>query len=523
MGHDGYQQQLTYDANGMRLSKREAGNSNRSTLEELLRGDIPGLPEIVEPSKSQTNKKDDTVPEELEWATTEYLYDLTQEYYQVIQEKKTSKSDTSKTAYAYGLERIAGYSVEKTDITDKTSYVYDGRGSVVQAVVAPAAGQKTLSSLPNMQVKVQSFSYAAFGEQMGRKISGFGYNAEDFDAATGMINLRARLYEPTVNRFSQKDILYGFVTAAISLNRSLYCVNNPLNYYDANGLLMESIGKSLAGAWKAIKSTFAGAYNGLTRNAHTFLERPSWKTATNWLSMGGYNAFENQLRINAQNFQKATQNPTVGNWANYFLSGQLDNAKMHLHRALDPSNPEQQWKSSFWVCSVVFAGYSAAGGQSVITGSTFPSTQSVIQWGDRYGAASGVVPAGTFDEAFKFSTSNLDNIWDMAKGGRTINGRRYSQHALERMAPDTPQVRAELYTRATKLAQERGFLPGTTQYSKFVDKYVNPRGIPPSVVENAILHGTKSLGNTVNTYLYITDDVGVIVNSQGDVITVYPK
>ena len=133
---------------------------------------------------------------------------------------------------------------------------------------------------------------------------------------------------------------------------------------------------------------------------------------------------------------------------------------MHLHRALDPSNPEQQWKSSFWVCSVVFAGYSAAGGQSVITGSTFPSTQSVIQWRDRYGAASGVVPAGTFDEAFKFSTSNLDNIWDMAKGRRTINGRRYSQHALKRMAPDTPQVRAELYTRATKLAQERGLILG---------------------------------------------------------------
>ena len=69
---------------------------------------------------------------------------------------------------------------------------------------------------------------------------------------------------------------------------------------------MESIGKSLEGAWKAIKSTFAGAYNGLTCNAHTFFERPSWETVTNWLSMGGYNAFENQLRINAQNFQKAT-------------------------------------------------------------------------------------------------------------------------------------------------------------------------------------------------------------------------
>ena len=31
-GYDGYQQRFTYDANGMRLSKSECGNSNRSTL-----------------------------------------------------------------------------------------------------------------------------------------------------------------------------------------------------------------------------------------------------------------------------------------------------------------------------------------------------------------------------------------------------------------------------------------------------------------------------------------------------------
>jgi len=28
--------------------------------------------------------------------------------------------------------------------------------------------------------------------------------------------------------------------------------------------------------------------------------------------------------------------------------------------------------------------------------------------------------------------------WDMTEGGGEINGREYSQHAMERMAPDTP-------------------------------------------------------------------------------------
>ena len=103
-------QQFTYDANGMRLSKSEAGDANRSTLEELLRGNIAGLPGIVELAQSQTNANGADAPTGLEWATTEYLYDLTQEYYQVISETTTSASGTSATtAYAYGLERIAAY------------------------------------------------------------------------------------------------------------------------------------------------------------------------------------------------------------------------------------------------------------------------------------------------------------------------------------------------------------------------------------------------------------------------------
>ena len=42
------------------------------------------------------------------------------------------------------------------------------------------------------------------------------------------------------------------------------------------------------------------------------------------------------------------------------------------------------------------------------------------------------------------SSVNTDKLWDMPIGGKYINGRKYSQHALERMVPDAPQVRAEL-------------------------------------------------------------------------------
>ena len=102
-GYDGYRQHFTYDDNGIRLSKSSYGNENRSTLEELLRGEIAGLPEIVEPMETG-------VSEEYEWATTEYLHDIAQEYYQVLMETTADENGSiASNAYTYGLERIAGY------------------------------------------------------------------------------------------------------------------------------------------------------------------------------------------------------------------------------------------------------------------------------------------------------------------------------------------------------------------------------------------------------------------------------
>ena len=263
-GYDGYTQQFTYDANGMRLSRSEAGDANRSTLEELLRGNIAGLPEIVEPAQSQTNADEADMPAELEWATTEYLYDLTQEYYQVISETTTSASGTSATtAYAYGLERIASYSTDS-----KVEYVYDGRGSVVQTISAPVAGAAVSSALPDISVKVQSFAYTAFGEQMGvQKVSGSAYNAEAYDAATGMLNLRARLYEPALGRFSQKDIYPPNPLITYSFNAYLFTFNNPISFIDADGLQASSLSNVLSSIGNSVKKVVSTIGNGIKKVA----------------------------------------------------------------------------------------------------------------------------------------------------------------------------------------------------------------------------------------------------------------
>ncbi|CAH1190388.1 hypothetical protein PAECIP111893_00307 [Paenibacillus plantiphilus] len=77
---------------------------------------------------------------------------------------------------------------------------------------------------------------------------------------------------------------------------------------------------------------------------------------------------------------------------------------------------------------------------------------------------------------------NTDCGWSMARGGDTINGRKYSEHALERMAPNTIEVRAELTTRAKQSAQSKGLIPGTKEYNDYIKKYVDSRGFPPMVM-----------------------------------------
>ena len=115
------------------------------------------------------------------------------------------------------------------------------------------------------------------------------------------------------------------------------------------------------------------------------------------------------------------------------------------------------------------------------------------------------------------------DVWDMTQGGGIINSRGYSQHAMERMAPDTPSVRAELSRRAEALAELKGLQVGTLEYYRYCQKYVDPRNIPPSVIEDAIRNITAVPGNTVGTFVHQTAEVTVIVNDIGKVITVIPK
>ncbi|MDQ4679108.1 hypothetical protein, partial [Stenotrophomonas maltophilia group sp. RNC7] len=60
-------------------------------------------------------------------------------------------------------------------------------------------------------------------------------------------------------------------------------------------------------------------------------------------------------------------------------------------------------------------------------------------------------------------------------------------------------------------------------YNDFINKYVDPRGISPTVIEDAIANGTRTVGNSPGTWVHQTQDVTVITNSTGGVVTVIPR
>jgi hypothetical protein len=99
-------------------------------------------------------------------------------------------------------------------------------------------------------------------------------------------------------------------------------------------------------------------------------------------------------------------------------------------------------------------------------------------------------------------------------GGIRVGGRWYTEHALERMAPDTPEVRAELRTRTAGRLERLGIKPDNPAYSKVLGKAlgrIDPRGVPPSVVEAEIANP----GST---------NVRVITARRGQVVvTVMPR
>ena len=236
----------TYDPNGNLTAKQTATGTTRYTYNALnLLQSYTGEDGYTETYTYNANRllSSVTTPE----ATTSLTWDILYGDGVVISET-TGKNTTD---YTYGLERISSLTG-----STRTEYIYDARGSVA-AEVSYNNAWYTFGGMLAWK-NVTSKSYTPFGEQIGETVSGFGYNGEYYNAATGMVYLRARFYEPEMNRFSQKDVLRGDAVNPVSLNRYAYVQNDPVNFIDPSGMSVRSLlQKGKAAVTGAVKSFVA--------------------------------------------------------------------------------------------------------------------------------------------------------------------------------------------------------------------------------------------------------------------------
>lgn len=135
--------------------------------------------------------------------------------------------DDGARKYVYGLG--LAYVVENH--TTRFAPLQDGLGTV-RALADPAGNV------------VQTYETYAFGEPVqtqGSSQQPVQFTGEHRDADTGLIYLRARMYDPRIGRFLSRDTLFGSLTSPLSLNRYSYVHNNPINAVDPSGHCMSKI------------------------------------------------------------------------------------------------------------------------------------------------------------------------------------------------------------------------------------------------------------------------------------------
>ncbi len=294
----------SYDANG-NLTRSENAAGARSyaynalnLLESFTRED--GYTETYSYNANRLLSKIRT-SEDL---TTTLTWDILYGDGVVISADQNGKS----TNYTYGLERISAISG-----STRTEYVYDGRGSVAAEVSYNNAWYTFGGGLARKNVTAKS--YTPFGEQIGEAASGFGYNGEYYNAATGMIYLRARFYEPEMNRFSQKDTLRGSIADPVGLNRYLYCQSDPVNYADYNGLQMVNVCVADGGGSGRDNSRYART----TASSTTASNQPP--TFQEYLAQNNYDPFNPLSRLSTTGSNNASGRQSQGTSSTSQTSG----------------------------------------------------------------------------------------------------------------------------------------------------------------------------------------------------------
>ena len=200
----------TYDAEGQLATKTDAQGT--TTYQWDARG---RLKQVLLPTGQQVNYGYDVVGRLANRSagglTTNYLYDASD----IVLDRG---SDGSQTDYLNGFG-IDNKLRQTSASTGPLYFLQDHLGSTV-GLTNSAGGL------------VEMLQYEAFGAGGASTLTRYGFTGRERDALTGLINFRARWYDPHQGRFISEDPL-GFDGG---LNLYRYASNNPLSFTDPFGM-----------------------------------------------------------------------------------------------------------------------------------------------------------------------------------------------------------------------------------------------------------------------------------------------
>lgn len=255
--------------------------------------------------------------------TTTFVYDNAN-----IVEEITADSANK---YYRGIEII------KND--DNLYYLYNGQGDV--AFLIDAAG-----------TSVADYVFDAYGNQSEENTvyNPFGYRGEYTDAESGLVYLRARLYDPQTGRFINEDPIKS------GLNWYIYCAANPISFIDIFGL---------APTTKEAAEMAAHIYDYDLSNTKKERTIAGWRLIDVWygresMKMGIYIPDEDDWR-NPTEYAvvfKGTNN--LKNWQNN-IEAYLSSKSADVWDAINNS----VWFDSMREQEITFVGHSKGGGEAI--------------------------------------------------------------------------------------------------------------------------------------------------------------
>ncbi|AGH77355.1 RHS repeat-associated core domain-containing protein [Xanthomonas citri pv. citri] len=182
-------------------------------------------------------------------------------------------------AAALGLLLVSASAVAQTTV----EYIHtDALGSPV--AVTNASGQV-----------VERTFYEPYGAQVdGTPDDGPGFTGHVEDAATGLIYMQQRYYDPAIPRFLSVDPMTVDTSSGANVNRYWYAANNPYRFTDPDGRCEKPTGSNICASGGYSGSTTQGGAAGEKRSANAGLAATSSNngfvsafTDRNWLTGDG--------------------------------------------------------------------------------------------------------------------------------------------------------------------------------------------------------------------------------------------